>query len=524
MQKFPSDAAPLRETPTVPAARVWWPGWWMLAFLMLVVGAVVALVLYLQHFESEEETRRQAADAQWLEQSVQFHFRRLEEDLRVAARQPDDVQGGVLWRAPAVLLAQGWVGAPQAQAPARGQRDFTAQVDTAQARRPLDAPARGLRRSAYAGPMRDAAGALTDQVWLAVPYFERGRFVGNYVAAVSLDTAVHTLVPDWFAQTHGVHLVLDEGTTRWAPEPVRPFRAALNLAGTEVYLEVTPTQEQPATVPRLFLLVAMLFLGGMLVSLWALRRDIHKRQQVQAMALAQQERLEATGRLVAVGEVASTLAHELNQPLGALSSFATGLLNKLQAGRITPEDTVPVVQRMAVLAEKAGRIIQRVNAIARRREISLQRLDLVPVLQRMAPHALPDTAPVWVEADELLVEHLLNNLLSNAQDAAQAHADAPQVAVELDVAEGWAYVRVADNGPGVPEENQAHIFDAFYSSKEGGMGMGLAICRSIVDAHHGRIQVDRSPVLGGARFTVSLPVAGNALNAPASPGGTINSP
>jgi len=508
----------------MPATRAWWPGWWVLAFLVLVVGAVVALVLYLQHFEAEEDTRRQAADAQWLEQSVQFHFRRLEEDLRVAARQSDDVQGGLLWRAPGVLLAQGWVGAPQAEPPPQWLRALQAHVDNAQALRTMDATARGLRRSAYAGPMRNAAGGLTDQVWLAVPYFERGRFVGNYVAALSLETAVLALVPEWFAQTHEVHLVLDEGATRWTPDTLRPFRAAMNLAGTEVFLEVTPTLEQPATVPRLFLLVAMLFLGGMLVSLWALRRDIHKRQQVQAMALAQQERLEATGRLVAVGEVASTLAHELNQPLGALSSFATGLLNKLQAGRMTPEDTVPVVQRMAGLAEKAGRIIQRVNAIARRREISLQRLDLVPVLQRMAPHALPDAEPVWVEADELLVEHLLNNLLSNAQEAAQAHAEPPQVVLALDVAQAWAHVRVSDNGPGVPEENQSHIFDAFYSSKEGGMGMGLAICRSIVDAHHGRIQVDRAPGLGGARFTVSLPLAGNALNASASPDGTINSP
>lgn len=648
----PFDFASLRETAAGAGVRSFWPGLWLLGFLVLVVGSVIALVLYLQHFEAEEDTRRQAADAQWLEQSVQFHFRRLEEDLRVAARQSADVQGGLLWREPGVLLAQGWVGAPLSAPPALWQIDENRHPLNAQALATMDATARGLRRSAYAGPMRAVDGGLLPLVWLAVPYFERGYFVGNYVAGLSLEAAVQALVPEWFTRAHTVRLVLDEGTTAMVPGRRKPFRAAMNLAGTEVYLEVTPIQDQPATVPRLFLLVAMVFLGGMLVSLWALRRDIQKRQQVQArlqaevalrtamensvtiglrawdlagrvlyvneafcrlvgysadqllgvsapmpywpqgndshieqvhrdvlahgtsmdgvevqfqhrdghllevliheaplhtatgehigwmssvldiserkraqaVALQQQERLEATGRLVAVGEVASTLAHELNQPLGALSSFATGLLNRLRAGRISQEDTAPVVQRIAGLAERAGRIIQRVNAIARRREISLQRLDLMPVLQRMAPHAVPEAAPVWVNADELLIEHLLNNLLTNAQEAAQAHSATPQVHLGVRVEQDWAQISVSDNGPGVPDETQAHIFDAFFSSKDGGMGMGLAICRSIVEAHHGRIQVDRAPELGGARFTVSLPLAGSTLAGPTAAGGTIDPP
>lgn len=632
------DFALLRNGSQGSAARSPWPGLWLLGFLALVVASVVALVLYLQHFEMEEDARRQAADAQWLEQSVQFHFRRLEDDLRVAARQSADVRGGLLWREPGVLLDQGWVGAEKTPPPPRWRVDEHTNPQNAQALATMQDTTRGLRRSAYAGPMLEAGGALTDTVWLAVPYFERGQFVGNYVAALSLNQAVRALVPGWFAKDHVVRLVLDEG------EPpvvragaLRPFRAAMNLAGSDVFLEVTPAHEQPATVPRMFLLVAMVFLGGMLVSLWALRRDIVKRQQVQAhlqaevalrtamensvtiglrawdlggrvlyvneafcrmvgyqahellgqsapmpywpesqthglqqvhdgilangtqhqgievqfqhrsghlidvliheaplhaadgthlgwmssvldiserkralrLAAQQQERLEATGRLVAVGEVASTLAHELNQPLGALSSFATGLLNRLQAGSISPQDTVPVVTRMAGLAEKAGRIIQRVNAIARRREISLQRLDLVAVMQRVVPAGLDAVGPVWIAADELLLEHLVNNLLGNAQESA-AQGDMPaqvQARVQADAARQVAILSVSDSGAGVHEEDREHVFEAFYSTKDGGMGMGLAICRSIVEAHHGQIAVDRDPVLGGARFTVTLPLA-----------------
>ncbi len=640
-----ADVAETQAPGMGTSVRGWWPGLWMWGLWVWVVGSVIALVLYLQHFESEENLRRQAADAQWLEQSVQFHFRRLEEDVRVAARQPRQMQGGLLWRAPGVVQAQGWVDVPARAAPPLWEEDARRHPWNAPSLATMRATVQGLRRAAYGGPMRDQSGASLSRVWLAVPSFEGAAPVGNYVAAVSLDAAVRALVPPWFSRAHTVQLVVDEGAALSPIDGPRPFRAAMNLAGSEVYLEVTPLQAQAATVPRIFLLVALVFLGGMAVSVWALRRDIHKRQQVQArlqaevalrtamessvtiglrawdmggrvlyvneafcrlvgypadqllgvsapmpywprgkdshveqvhrdvrargtqadgvevqfqhrdghlldvliheaplhtadgqhmgwmssvldiserkraqqLAAQQQERLEATGRLVAVGEVASTLAHELNQPLGALSSFATGLVNRLRDGRISPDDTAAVVQRIAGLAERAGRIIQRVNAIARRREISLQRLDLVPVLQRMAPHTLPHLQPVWVNADELLVEHLLNNLLTNALEAATVLSGSPQVLLELSEAAGCAQISVSDNGMGVPEDTQAQIFEPFFSSKEGGMGMGLAICRSIVEAHHGHMQGERCAILGGARFVVSLPLADPAAVDTATP-------
>jgi two-component system sensor histidine kinase DctS len=247
--------------------------------------------------------------------------------------------------------------------------------------------------------------------------------------------------------------------------------------------------------------------------------DISERKRAQRLAALQQERLDATGRLVAMGEVASTLAHELNQPLGALSSFATGLLNRLRADSIGPQETVTVITRMAGLAEKAGRIIQRVNAIARRREITLQRLDLVAVLQRVVPQGLDAVGPVWVAADELLLEHLVNNLLGNAQESAAQGKVPAQVKLRVwgDAVRQVAVLCVCDSGAGVHEEDYEHVFEAFYSTKEGGMGMGLAICRSIVEAHHGHIAVDRDPELGGARFTVELPLAAQSVSEPDTP-------
>jgi two-component system sensor histidine kinase DctS len=121
-----------------------------------------------------------------------------------------------------------------------------------------------------------------------------------------------------------------------------------------------------------------------------------------------------------------------------------------------------------------------------------------------------------VQADGLLLEHVVTNLVANALGWAAHGASRPgQVRVWVDAAADppMAQLCVADSGPGVREEDREHIFNAFFSTKDGGMGMGLAICRSIVEAHHGRIEVQQDPELGGARFTVWLPLDG-ALTAP----------
>ena len=647
--------------------------------MLLVVASVVALVLYLQAFESEEEERRRVADGQWLEQSVRFHFNRLEDDLLVLARRsvqpaalqggvqpPAKLQGGLLWSQSGAVLAHGWLpnrhsptqssGPPHPEASflPRWLADQQAHQSNAEALASMLDIAVGLRRSAYAGPMRQPDGASTTVIWLAMPFFERGELLGNYVAALSLNECVQGLVPTWFRQNHAVSLVVDGvESTSPARSGGATYLAPMNLPGTELFIEVAPLQTQPAMVPRLFLLVALLFLAGMLVALVALRRDMGKRQRVQALlqtqvalrtamensvtiglrawdrqgtilyvneafcrmvgytsaelvgqtaplaywpagkteelnavhqgimaqgthnvgvevqfqhrngqlvdvliheaplttaegdqigwmssvmdiserkraqrlAEQQQDKLEASGRLVAMGEVASTLAHELNQPLGALSSFANGLLNRLRGRSIGLDELEPVVERMARLSEKAGGIIQRVNAFARRRELSRQRLDVALFLRRTvgSQPEVPGVGltlqtgdePAWVDADEMLLEHVVNNLVANAQDWAPRSERPPHVRVWLEhhLGEQRLALCVADSGPGVPEDERPHIFSAFFSTKDGGMGMGLAICRSIVEAHHGHLDVSRDPQLGGARFSVWLPLLhGHAAN------------
>ena len=654
----PIDFAALTSADTSQPGRNLRAQLWLLGFLALLVASVVALVLYLQNFEAEEEARQNMADAQWLEQSIAFHFRRLEDDLRSQARRQRDtdnrndsmqqMHGGLLWSEPGVILARGWLDAQDAQVGdadlARLRIDAEIHADNAADLSAMRDIARNLRRASYAGPMRRPDSREGDVIWLAVPAFERGEFVGNYLASISLSTAIERLVPTWFAQAHRLQLMDNQQDQRDARRDGVSYRSQLNLAGTDLSIRVTPLDSRPASVPRAFFGVALLFLLGMLASLVALRRDFVKRQRVEAMlqsqvalrramensltvglrawdlqgrilyvnqafcrivgyaaqelvgrspplpywskgqaenpqpvterliartaelagvelqflhrnghlvdvlvheaplsgphgqqlgwmssvldiserkqaermAKRQQERMEASGRMVAIGEVASTLAHELNQPLGALSGFATGLRNRLRASQITLEEAATVTERMERLAEKSGRIIQRVNAFARRRELSRQNVDLVALVQQIvrqrprAPEVELELAlaqsPVWIEADALLLEHALLNLLANAEHWATCGAGPARMRISMPTMRAMAGIAVADSGPGVPPEQADHVFTAFYSARKdgSGMGMGLAICRSVVEAHHGRIKVGRDRLLGGASFTMWL--------------------
>ena len=653
--------------------------WWLLGLLLMLAVSVVALVLYLQTFEAEEEQRRKTADSQWLEQAARFHFRRLEDDLQVLAHRTRDasqpasvdaqleaIQAGLLLREPGVVLAHGWLPAGVAlNASAIGQA-----LQTDAARQPGDAEmlavmqdvARELRRPAYGGPLlMDSAqpgAAPRYRVWLAVPIFDRGVFSGNYLARLSLEQAVKAFVPAWFTDSHDVALMSEPELTQARRDPLQPDHAFLELPGIDLALQVRATRSDSPTVPRTFFLVALVCLSGMLAALYALRRDFSKRQNIESqlkaqvalrmamenavtiglrawdrqgrilyvnrafcrmvgfepheligrqsplpywptdgaaemdlihrdvtsqgtdqagvevqfqhkhgdlvdvmvreapltsasgealgwmssvidiserkraerMAARQQERLEASGRLVAMGEVASTLAHELNQPLGALSGFANGLLNRLRHGRLNDDELLRVVARMEQLSAKAGRIIQRVNAFARRREMSRQRIDanaflrrVVEPIQRQRPgliHLRLANRPVWIEADALLLEHAVLNLLHNAEYWAQQGERSPLVQVTLDDGATHCAVSVSDSGPGVAPDQRDQVFNAFFSGKDDGMGMGLAICRSVVEAHHGSIDVIPAHELGGACFTVKIPklaLYASTTTAPDSP-------
>lgn len=247
--------------------------------------------------------------------------------------------------------------------------------------------------------------------------------------------------------------------------------------------------------------------------------DITQAKQAARLARAQDESLARTGRLVTLGEMASTLAHELNQPLAAIASYAAGGLNLFDQ----PEPNLTMLrqafEKMGAQARRAGLVIRRVQDFVKKRTPQLAALDLSEVLAE----ALAITAPVarehrvklasliegripGVQADRILIEQVLVNLIRNGVEAmAEGPRTGDDLTVRLARAGATVTIGVMDRGPGISDAVAASLFDPFTSTKSEGMGMGLNICRSIVEMHHGSLS--HGPRTGGGTvFTVTLPV------------------
>jgi two-component system sensor histidine kinase DctS len=252
--------------------------------------------------------------------------------------------------------------------------------------------------------------------------------------------------------------------------------------------------------------------------------DITERKRARELARQQEEKLAATARLVTVGEMASTIAHELNQPLSAIASYTTGCLNLLERGappEQAGEEIRLALRKTAEQTQRAGRIIRRVHDFVRKAEPTRSPVRMNAVVEeavgfadaearkrRVRIHArLADEDPE-LQADRLLLQQVVLNLLRNAMDAmAATPAERREIRVETEAAASAVTVSISDRGCGIPEEVRDQLFQPFFTTKPEGMGMGLNICRSIIEFHRGRVWAEPNPE-GGAVFSFSLPVGG----------------
>lgn len=246
--------------------------------------------------------------------------------------------------------------------------------------------------------------------------------------------------------------------------------------------------------------------------------DITARKRLQERERHQLETLGNQARLTTLGEVASALAHQLNQPLAAVAGYNAGVLRSLERLGFDDAVVLDALRRGGEQVVEAGRIVQRIRGFLTRRapqpercyiaDIVLRALDLLrPGLQRQGVQVqtqlASDLPPVL--ADPVLVEQVLINLLRNAADAL-AGAAQPHLRIAASRA-GARFVRVDvdDNGCGLGGRGIDELATPFHSTKPNGMGMGLAICRSVIEAHHGALEAGGS-ALGGARLSFTLPV------------------
>jgi two-component system sensor histidine kinase DctS len=244
--------------------------------------------------------------------------------------------------------------------------------------------------------------------------------------------------------------------------------------------------------------------------------DLTDQKRAEERERQQQERLQATARLIAMGEMASSLAHELNQPLAAVSSYATGSLNLIDSGQTDLMEIRSVLAKIRAQAQRAGQIIRRIYDFVRRAEPKTEPCELTALIDETIAmievdarrrnirvvKELADGLPT-IEGDRVLLGQALFNLMRNAIEAMYNSPDR-QLTVRADADIEQVILAIADRGPGVPAITAEALFEPFYTTKEEGMGMGLNICRSIIEAHQGRLWQEPNPD-GGSVFFISLP-------------------
>ena len=258
--------------------------------------------------------------------------------------------------------------------------------------------------------------------------------------------------------------------------------------------------------------------------------DVTARRRAEELAEQQAQKAQVSSRLITMGEMASSVAHELNQPLTAITNYCNGMVSRVKADTIDRDALIAALGKTARQAERAGQIIHRIRAFVKKSEpqrqpsqakaivedaVELASIELrrrnVSIMHYVALR-LPD-----INCDPILIEQVLLNLLKNAAEAidsaklppARRHIELRVIPRHTPEEGGVIEFSVTDKGPGLAEEVISRLYEAFFSTKADGMGIGLSLCRSIVESHRGRIKAQNlynGELVTGCRFAFTLPV------------------
>ena len=257
--------------------------------------------------------------------------------------------------------------------------------------------------------------------------------------------------------------------------------------------------------------------------------DITPRRQAEELAAQQAERAQNASRLITMGEMASSVAHELNQPLTAISNYCSGMISRIKSQQVKEEDLVSALDKTARQAQRAGQIILRIRSFVKRSEpnrtlsdvsamvsesLELAEIEMRRRHVRLTHHVAARLPQLMV--DPILIEQVLINLMKNAAESIDnANRPIGQREVELRIVpqrkddQEVVEFSVTDTGKGLPPEAIERVYEAFFSTKVEGMGIGLNLCRSIIESHQGRIAAENLYNAGevtGCRFSFWIPV------------------
>ena len=340
------------------------------------------------------------------------------------------------------------------------------------------------------------------------------------VSALCAATALAGSIARDAATAPVVLLVLTLGAATWLPWGIWP----------QLVLQVVATVAILWTVHRLTLAAAgslpvAVVVGGV-VALYAAHdsaryhreRRRAERAEADIRASKHQAELAHAARLSTLGGMAAGLAHEINQPLSAIVSYARGCARRLRGGDLQPDALLDVVESIEAQALRAAAVLRRIRDFVRHDELPRERVDLAHLVREAARFAEveaqqlgvalqvePSSTPLEVEVDAVQIEQVILNLVRNAFEATTSRLGATrEVTIRSLRSTGGAEVTVSDTGPGVPAELMGRLFEPFFTTKRDGLGLGLSISRSIVEAHGGRLwAVPNSP--RGTTFHLELP-------------------
>lgn len=545
--------------------------------LLWLVGGLSCFVLWSlwnvwTHTRQRFTTQQQLFD--------EASFRRAMENSVLVGMRVLDLQGRITYVNPAFCRMTGWDESdlidtvpPYAYWPAESFTEMRRQIDmTLRGKAPSSGFEMRVRRKEgstfharmYVSPLIDSSGRQTGWMSSMTDISEPRRVREELSAAherfttvlESLDAAVSVLAADgtqllyanrYYRHVFGLrpdgHLELADTTVALSDDDGSVTSDSIDMIDTYAGMPSTNLTETSSDAQEVYVKSVgrwfdvrrqyIQWVDGHLAQM-QIASDITTRKEAQDLARQQDEKLQFASRLTTMGEMASSLAHELNQPLAAISNYCSGAAALVRGGKASPETLLSALDKTAQQAKRAGMIIKRIREFVKRSEPKRRNARVGDIVADAIGLAEIETRKrgirivtemrgrlPTISVDTVLIEQVLVNLLKNA---AEAMADMPaggkrrmapsEQTIHLIVGDDGEMVSVSvvDRGPGVDEASAERLFEPFYSTKADGMGMGLNICRSIIESHRGRLWVENNfagdgTTVVGCTFHFTLPIA-----------------
>jgi signal transduction histidine kinase len=294
-----------------------------------------------------------------------------------------------------------------------------------------------------------------------------------------------------------------------------PFAVSGEVAGAVFFANTHEDRAWPEGLVPGVRLLAEVF-----ASLHARQATERRKQAAELEAAHWRERLAHLVRVHTVGEMSAALAHEITQPLGAIENYALAARRRAAAQAPDLAKVVDLLDKVIGQATRAGDVVMRLRGLVKRHDLEPAEIDIARAARACIDmvktdcefrdiriELKPAAGVPAVVADEIHVQQVILNLLRNAMEAMEQRSDLPRViTVETGLSGPDAVsVRVADRGSGISDGDLERVFESFYSTKPAGLGIGLAICRKLIEAHGGTLRASDNPG-GGAVFQFTLPL------------------